>query len=153
MSASGLLFFVQIPLLGLDSFVAGLLIGPVLKPWRDRSALAVMFGMCDGGGTFAGALLPHAVPDFSDVVVYALVVAAVLLAARRSSWWLAATPVVMALDNLAAGAPASAAPISAISSGLMALAGMALSGFAWSVGRRLFRRLMLLLVHRARPQS
>jgi hypothetical protein len=69
MDAPGL-FFVQILLLGLDSFVAGVVIGPVLKPWRKRLGLAALFGFCDGAGTLVGALLPHAVPEYAEVIVY-----------------------------------------------------------------------------------
>jgi hypothetical protein len=140
MDAPSQLLLIQLPLLGLDSFVAGLLVGPVLKPWGRRVGLAVAFGSCDGIGTLGGAVLSHSVPDIPEVAVYVLAVSAVLLAARRSAWWLAAVPAVLALDNLAAGAPAELAPALAVSSGLMAWTGMALSGLAWSVRRNVLAR-------------
>jgi putative Mn2+ efflux pump MntP len=153
MHAAGSLLFIQIPLLGLDSFVAGLMTGPVLKQRRKRLGLAVLFGLCDCAGSFMGATLPHAVPDFPVFIVYSLVVAAVLLAARRSASWLLSVPFILALDNLAAGAPAAATSVLAVSSGLMAWAGMVLSGFAWTVGMHRFSPLESLLGARSRADS
>jgi hypothetical protein len=127
----------QIPLLGLDSFVAGLVIGPMLKSWRGRWGLAALFGLCDGVGSFMGAMLPHAIPDAPDILIYGVAATVATFAAQRNTRWLASLPIILAIDNLTAGAPATEACVLAISSGLMALIGIALSELACHLGEHL----------------
>ena len=141
MNAPDMLPLIHLPLLGLDSFVAGLLIGPLLRSRQHRALLAGAFGICDGLGTWVGALLPHSLPDTPDVAFYALAALAVVIAARRSARWLAVVPALLALDNLMAGAPAASALALAVSSGLMAWAGMTLSGCGWLSLRHLLARI------------
>jgi hypothetical protein len=126
----------EISLLGLDSFVASLLIGPMLASRWKRAGLAATFGLCDGLASVAGAAAPH-VPTPPEVLVYAGIVVIVALAARVGAVWLLLVPCILAIDNLASGAPASDAPLLAISSAIAAFAGMAASGVTWSIGRPL----------------
>jgi len=56
----------------------------------------------------------------------------IIKAARQSRAWLFATPVLLSLDNLGAGATAAAAPMLALGSAAMAAAGFALG----ALGRR-----------------
>jgi hypothetical protein len=152
-SVTTLSLAIQIPLLGFDSFVAGVLVGPVLKPWWKRAGLAVLFGACDGAGTLVGSLEPHALPELSDVVVYAVLAVTVALAAKNSSWWLLIAPFILALDNFAAGAPGSDAFTLAISSGIAAWVGMALAASAWRSGQYVLTRFSSLLAQPARPND
>ena len=42
-------------LLGSDSFVAGLIVGPFLRDWRAGASLSLGFAACDGAATLLGA--------------------------------------------------------------------------------------------------
>jgi hypothetical protein len=139
-SAKCILLTYLIFALGLDSFIGGLLVGPVLTRWRDRLGLAALFGVCDGVASLVGGMLPHTFPDIPQALVYGLAVVLVGLAGRRSRSWLLASPLVLALDNLATGAPAAAVPAIAGSSGLLALVGMTASVYLYAAARRLYRR-------------
>jgi hypothetical protein len=115
---------VQTLLFTLDSLVAGLLAGSIVRHWRWRIVLAATFGVCDGIGTICGALIPHVLPGLPDLGLYALVVILIGLAARRSMSWLLSMPLLLAIDNLASGAPIDTAPASAVGSAVFALLGM-----------------------------
>ena len=134
----------QVLLLGLDSLVGGLLIGPLPQRWRDRVGLAVLFGVCDGAGSFVGGTLPHAFPEIPDILLYGVAVVLVGLAARHSRHWLLASPFILALDNLATGAPATAVPTLAVSSGMLALAGMTASAYLSFAAQGFYRRVVAL---------
>jgi hypothetical protein len=125
----------QTLLFSLDSLVAGLLSGGILKHWRWRILLAASFGVFDGAGTVCGALMAHALPGLPDVGLYALMVILVALAARRSMSWLLLMPLLLALDNLSSGAPIDTVPASAIVSAVFALFGMTASAGALSLMR------------------
>jgi putative Mn2+ efflux pump MntP len=112
--------------LGLDSFAAGLVVGPILLSWSKRARLALGFGLCDGLACWMGACMPHQLPGLPDVVLYVCCVPFLLAGATRSRAWLCALPVVLSLDNLAAGLPAGQAPALALSSAVMAAFGLAL---------------------------
>jgi hypothetical protein len=114
----------QTLLFTLDSLVAGLLTGGIVRRWRWRVVLAATFGVCDGIGTICGALIPHVLPGLPDLGLYALVVILVGLAARRSMSWLLLMPLLLAIDNLSSGAPIDIAPGSAVGSAVFALFGM-----------------------------
>jgi putative Mn2+ efflux pump MntP len=114
--------------LGLDSFLAGLVVGPILLSWGGRTRLALGFGLCDGLASWAGACMPHQLLRFPDVVAYVCCVPLLLASATRSRAWLYALPLVLSIDNLAAGIPASQTPILALSSAAMAAVGLALGG-------------------------
>jgi hypothetical protein len=122
-------------LLSSDSLVAGLVTGSVLRRWRWRVGLAVLFGACDGASTICGALMPHALPTLSHVCLYGLCVILVTLAARRSVSWLLLLPFLLAVDNLSSGVPVDAAPAMAAASAGLALIGMLVSASAISALR------------------
>lgn len=111
-------------LLGLDSFFAGLVAGPLLRSWRGRSCLALGFGLWDGLASWVGACMPHQIPDVPTVVLYVCCVPLLLAGASRSRIWLFALPVLLSLDNLAAGGPGGEAPWQALSSAGMAALGL-----------------------------
>jgi len=72
--------------------------------------------------------MPHQLLGFPDVVAYVCCVPLLLASATRSRAWLYALPLVLSIDNLAAGIPASQTPILALSSAAMAAVGLALGG-------------------------
>jgi hypothetical protein len=115
-------------LLGLDSFVAGAAIGPILASWSARAWLVTAFGVCDGLSTLLGTAAPHLVPDLPSVMIYGIAVALIIQAALRSRTWLYAVPILLSLDNLAAGRPASEALALGLSSAAMAGLGLVLGG-------------------------
>ena len=148
MIASGSLL---LALLGIDSLLVGLVIGPVVRTRARRAGLALAFGGCDGVATLLGACCPHAVPDLPGGLLYAGAAAAVMLAARRSAGWLLAAPLLLGLDNLASGAPASAALPLAASSAAMAWAGLAASAALARAVRTIRSRPGLVVIARLRP--
>jgi putative Mn2+ efflux pump MntP len=115
-------------LLGMDSFVVSLGLGPLVRG-RNRYAIASAFGLCDGAAilfaplfstSFAGAissLEERALPVL--VIAYAIYVVALTRNARAlaQGWagWLV-LPVATSIDNLAAGPLAS----STVSIGMVA---------------------------------
>ena len=117
--------------LGFDSFLAAFFISPMIVSWRWRAGYATLFGVCDGLATLLGAVIPHRLPEPPAAVMYLLCVMLIIMGARRSRAWLFATPVLLSLDNLAAGGTA-AAPALALGSAAMAAAGLALG----ALGRR-----------------
>jgi hypothetical protein len=119
-------------LLGFDSLLAGLAIGPMLSSWRGWVVFVLLFGTCDGAATLLGASVPHLAPALPTAALYAIAVALIIQGARRSRAWLYAMPVLFSLDNLATGSAASDALAVALSSGAMAGMGLALGG----LGRR-----------------
>jgi hypothetical protein len=119
-------------LLGFDSLLAGLAIGPILSSWHERTVFVLLFGVCDGAATLLGAAVPHLVPDPPAAMLYLLMVALIIQGARRSATWLYAMPILFSLDNLVAGSAASDALGLAVSSAAMAGIGLALGG----LGRR-----------------
>lgn len=125
--------------LGFDSFIAGLVAGPMLRTWGGRIAAAAWFGACDGTAALLGGMFPHQFPAPPAAVLYGLGVVVAVQAARSSRWWLAALPILFALDNFAVGAPAVEAPVLAISSAVMAMAGLLLG----PLGRRLWQHLAI----------
>lgn len=117
-----------IVLVGSDSLIAGLLIGPCLTSWRAGAGYALWFGICDGLGTVLGSIALHRVPEPPAVLIYLAAAALLAQGARRSRVWLSALPVLFSLDNLAAGYPAAEAPVLALASAAMAGLGLALGG-------------------------
>src|SRR5689334_5369520 len=100
----------QILFFSLDSLVAGLLTGIVVRRWRWRVVFAASLGLCDGIGTLCGALMPHVLPGLPDLGLYALSVILVALAARQSILWLLLMPILFGIDNLSSGAPMDTVP-------------------------------------------
>jgi putative Mn2+ efflux pump MntP len=114
--------------LGLDSFMAGLAIGPILPSWGGRMLSALAFGLCDGLASWLGASIQHQLPDLPEFVLYIGSVVLLLAGAIRSRAWLFALPLVLSIDNLAAAVPAGQAPVLALGSAAMAGVGLALGG-------------------------
>jgi hypothetical protein len=123
-------------LLGFDSFLAGLAIGPILSSWSARAWIVGLFGLCDGLALLLGTAGLHLVPEPPAAALYLLGVVLVILAARRSRAWLYAMPVLFSLDNLAAAGSASDAPALAVSSSAMAAAGLALGALGRHAAHR-----------------
>jgi hypothetical protein len=128
----------SVVLLGSDSLLAGLAIGPILGSWRARAAYAVLFGVGDSAATLLGAMAPHGVPEPPAFLLYLGAAALVVQGARRDRAWLYALPALFCLDNLAAGNPAADAPGLGLGSAAMAGLGLALGG----LGQRLTFRLV-----------
>jgi hypothetical protein len=123
-------------LLGFDSFLAGLAIGPILSSWSARAWIVGLFGLCDSLASLLGTAAPHLVPELPAAALYLLGVVLVILAAQRSRAWLYAMPVLFSLDNLAAAGSASDAPALAVSSSAMAAAGLALGALGRHAAHR-----------------
>ena len=121
-----------------DSFIAGLMIGSIIEHPRERVWFALSFGICDGAASLLGALVPRMAPDLPDLVLYLICVVFFVQGARRNRHWLLAIPVVLGIDNFAAGTPASQAPILALYSMLMAFAGLALGRLGHRPVMRIF---------------
>lgn len=127
-------------LLGVDSLIACLAIGPIVSG-RWRVPLALLFGLADGAGFVVGSLLgwhlPDEVTNFLPAVallaygLYLVVVAAgtAQVAARWPVWVL---PWFLSIDNLSyglvdqrtAGDVYQQAGVQALASGLLALLGL-----------------------------
>jgi hypothetical protein len=117
--------------LGLDSFLACLVIDARSMPWRDRVGLALAFGGWDAMATLAGSLSPHRSLELSAIMLWALWAFLLCGRARPSRRFLHLLPVLLSLDNLFAGSPASMAPAIAVSSASMALCGLFLGSVCW----------------------
>jgi hypothetical protein len=126
--------------LGFDSFIAGIAIGPIMLSWRARGGFVVLFGICDGLASLLGSAVPHRLPEPPDAVLYLLCVVLTIQGARRSRAWLLAMPLLLSLDNLAAGGTAAEAPALALSSAVMGAAGLALGALGRRAAVRLFFR-------------
>ena len=126
-------------MLGTDSLIAGLAIGPVFGLWRQRAVFAFLFGFCDGAAAVLGAAMRHRVPEASSALLYLVAVALIVQGVRRSPAWLYALPVLFSVDNFAAATAASEAPALALGSAAMAGVGLALGGMGRSVAIRLAR--------------
>jgi putative Mn2+ efflux pump MntP len=127
-------------LLGFDSLTVGVGLGAALSARRQRVALALAFGLCDGSASFLGWALGFGWHDSTEwgewlgpavVAGYSIYVLALAwhsrrLAEARAGGWLAlALPLCLSLDNLAAGVGPDA---SAATAALTALAFGAVSG-------------------------
>jgi len=119
---------------GFDSFLAGLAIGFCALSWRERFRLAVTFGVCDAAATLLGSWWPHSFQGPLVLAVYLLCVLLLVPSAptRRALFY--ALPVLLSVDNLFGGAPASAATALGAVSTAMALLGLNLA----ALGRRMF---------------
>ena len=128
------------PLLGLDSLIACIAIGPIVSR-RSLLPLVVLFGVGDGVGFLVGAGLHWQIsPDVSDILqtgilialgLYWLVIAA--FAKRVAARWLVwILPWALGIDNLtygltddhASGSLLEQAGQQTLSSGLLALVGL-----------------------------
>ena len=109
-------------LLGVDSLIACIAVGPLLAKWRlsALSSFAVLFGVGDGGGYLLGTALHYSMPDTlsADIEyavlgilgVYWLAVAVISrMAAKaelseKSHWGVWILPWALSVDNITYGA-------------------------------------------------
>jgi hypothetical protein len=112
--------------LGLDSFLAGTIIGMRSLTGRERVYLAFAFGAWDGLGSLLGSLPPHRSLELLTVVTYISCAFLSFRVAPHSRWPLHSVPVLLSLDNLLAGTPSMPAPAVGLSSASLALIGLCL---------------------------
>ena len=107
-------------LLGVDSLIACIAIGPIVeRRWSVIALLVVLFGVGDGGGYLLGTALHWSFPDDLDFlapVVVAVIgvywIAVALISRRaaaaednpRSRWGIWILPWLLSLDNITYGA-------------------------------------------------
>ena len=120
--------------LGLDSFLACLAIGCYALSRRERLQFALAFGACDAAAALAGSVWPHRLPEPPTLAIYLICVLLLVSAARTSRTLLYSLPVLLSVDNLFSGVPASMAPALGASSAVMALLGLSLA----ALGRGMF---------------
>jgi hypothetical protein len=111
-------------LLGLDSLFAGIIIGPLLTHRRSLVYCALIFGLSDGLACLLGSVIPHPTPGLPGLVIYLVCAVLFVQGARQSRTWLYALPVVLSVDNLAAGGSIPDAPAVALISAGMAAVGL-----------------------------
>jgi putative Mn2+ efflux pump MntP len=110
--------------LGLDSLLAGLALGSRSLSWRDRLRFAMIFGLCDATANLCGSVWQHPFPEPPALAIYILCALSLCFAARYSRSLLYALPVLLSIDNLFSGGPATMAPLLGFSSAAMALLGL-----------------------------
>jgi hypothetical protein len=115
--------------LGIDSFVASLVIGAYGVSRRDAWRCAVAFGACDAAASLAGALWSPQIPEAAALGVYLLCPLLLVRASRSRPLLLYGLPLLLSLDNLYGGTPAAMAPALGASSAVMALLGLGLASF------------------------
>lgn len=113
--------------LGFDSFLASLVIGSYAWSGRERLRLALAFGGCDAVAALVGQVWPHRFAEPPTLAIYLGCVFLLAVAARTSRIVLYALPVLLSIDNLFSGGPASMVPALGASSALMALLGLSLT--------------------------
>jgi hypothetical protein len=113
--------------LGCDSFLAGVAIGCYALSRRERFGFAIAFGACDAAATFAGSLWPHRLAEPPALAIYLICVWLLASAARTHRVLLYCLPVLLSVDNLFGGVPASMAPALGGSSAAVALLGLSLA--------------------------
>jgi|SRR5277367_4886597 len=123
--------FFSLAALGLDSFLACLVIGARSAPSREPVRLAIAFGVWDAMATLVGSLWPHRSVELSVILTWALWAFLLCRMARPSRRFLYLLPALLSLDNLFAGSSASMAPAIAVSSASMALCGLFLGSICW----------------------
>jgi hypothetical protein len=122
-----------------DSFIAGMVLAPLIPPLYQRIIFALSCGLCDGVASFIGSLMPNAELNLPDWVVYVACVVLLLQGVRASRLWLFAIPFLFSLDNLAAGTQATEAGTLALGSAMMASVGLALGSLGDVSARGFFR--------------
>ena len=139
-------------LLGIDSLIACVAIGPVVSR-RWGVPLAALFGLCDGGGLLLGSALHWKVSaSVSGVVttgtlialgVYLIAVAAfartALVSSSRALAW--ALPFVLAIDNVTFGVVGGHPGAIVTQAGAQTLSSALLAGLGLVVGLGLARTL------------
>ena len=125
----------QIPsffLLGLDSFVCGLVIGSFTKRWRRKLLLTIFFGLSDGAATVMGQRfgLHSPFPAIAVLAAYIALVWLTSLAFSKAHDKVLFLPFVLCIDNVVWSDLRNAAISVAVSSALMAWCGLTLAFLA-----------------------
>lgn len=122
--------------LSVDSFIACLAIGASPLTRREIARLTAAFGICDACGTLLGSLIPHAIPSPPEFAIYLVCALMLGIASRYDRRIVYTLPILLSIDNIFGGAPASLAPALGLSSAVMALAGLWLAG-VWRGSKQL----------------
>jgi len=125
-----LLFFVLG--FGLDSLLASLIVGSLLRSWRERFGFALAFGAFDSAAALAGPLWPRHMPQPPAFAAYLMCVVVLAVGARYNRALCYLLPLLLGVDNLFGGAPASALSLGA-DSALLSLLGLSLAAFGRSI--------------------
>lgn len=112
------------PWLGLDSLLACAALSFTRLSWRERSGLALAFGVCDAVATGLAPILTPALPLLPLVGIYLLAVLSLGYCARASRLYLAVLPLGLSIDNLLDRAPPAMAAWCGLSSALLAFLGL-----------------------------
>jgi hypothetical protein len=121
-------------LCALDSFLAAAGMGAAGCPTRYRVRLAFGFAACDAAAALAGMWLRLEVPALGVMAALAMGLALLLAAARAPRLFLL-LPLLLSVDNLAAGAAAGSGGVAGLAAMSAAASGIA----AWTgftAGRR-----------------
>lgn len=119
--------------LGLDSFLACLLVGALGLSNHRALALAIAFGGCDAAASWIGALWPLHLPAFLPAAALALCVPMLAVTVRGKHVLLFGLPLLLSLDNLCTALPARMVLPAGAASGAMALLGLHLARKARSL--------------------
>jgi len=146
----------QMLLCSIDSFVAAIAMGFFAAEKTTRIRLALMFAVCDGTASFAGASLRASAAwpafgrlsfiSFAMTLAFTAVVFTYYLA-RKRPFLLWGLPILLSIDNFASGwfdpsfLSATSLVFGGLLSGLFALGGFGLASY---VEARLPRRLVFL---------
>lgn len=118
---------------GLDSLLAGLIVGSLLRSWRERLGLALAFGAFDSAAALAGTAWPHRAPEAHALAAYLLFAALLAVAARYNRALFYLLPLILSVDNFF-GQVRDNPLAMGVNSALLALLGLSLAAF----GRNLF---------------
>jgi hypothetical protein len=114
----------RVAALGLDSFLACLVIGAYGVSRAQALGLAATFGACDAAASLLGSIWPLQLPALVAVSVYLVCPLLLVSACRSRRILLFGLPVLLSLDNLCSMTPAAMAPMLGAGSAAMALAGL-----------------------------
>jgi hypothetical protein len=118
--------------LGADSGLFCLAMGPLALSHNDRIRLALAFGICDAAASVFGLRLQYStLPRLPEFWLYLGCAVVLGLAARRNRSFLYGVPVLLSLDNLTTGLPIGPAIAAGICSSTLAAIGL----FAGAVGQ------------------
>ncbi|CAD6514450.1 hypothetical protein ACFQ3P_04610 [Paraburkholderia sabiae] len=123
---------------GWDSLFAGAVLGFAISRWRGRLAMAVLFGVCDGGATLLGDVVSHRAIDMPDAAPFIFLFIVLALAIRGRRNWLWMSPLLFSVDNFFSMAPPGDVPWLTCSSAFLAWTGLSLSGLLMRTGRALY---------------
>jgi putative Mn2+ efflux pump MntP len=121
-------------LLGIDSLIACIAVGPIIKQ-RWFVPFALLFGICDGGGYLLGQAFHWDVPENIGTAVFAS-----RSRVSRSTWLLWLLPFALSIDNITFGIVDDSTPGNIWSqAGEQALSSALLAGIGLAIGIALVR--------------